>query len=91
MEAAHDQADADLAAEPRQVGRVSLVSAVHGPARTPAVRAAAAGPRAVRGGVEGIRTFARDPLDVATRHGTKLVHAPGGGTAPSGIVSHRVV
>src|SRR4051794_3266132 len=54
-----------------------------GPARAPAVRAAAAGSRAVRGDVEEARAVARDPLDAAARHGAEFVHAPSYGAPPA--------
>ena len=42
----------------------------------PAIRAATAGSRALRGDVEDTRVFARDLFDAAARHRTELVHAP---------------
>src|SRR3954468_9081950 len=42
----------------------------------PAIRAAAAGPRAARGDVKDPRVVARDLFDAAARHRTELVHAP---------------
>src|SRR4051812_39229777 len=76
VEPARAQLDPDRRPEQGQVGRAPPVAAVDGPARAPAVRAATAGPRAVRQDVEETRVVARDPLDAATWHGTELVHAP---------------
>src|SRR4051794_2368165 len=42
----------------------------------PAIRAAAAGPRALRGDGQKTRAVARDLFDAAARHRTELVHAP---------------
>src|SRR3712207_2608872 len=42
----------------------------------PALRAAAAGPRALRGDGQKTRVLARDLFDAAARHRTELVHAP---------------
>src|SRR4051812_27038148 len=42
----------------------------------PAIRAAAAGPRALRGDGQKTRVLARDLFDAAARHRTELVHAP---------------
>ncbi len=74
------QADADPALERGQIGRALKVAAVHGPARAPTVRTAAAGLCAVRGDIEDLRALARDPLDAAARHGKIVVHVPAMGT-----------
>src|SRR5437764_5693368 len=42
----------------------------------PALRAAAAGPRALGGDGQKIRALARDLFDAAARHRTELVHTP---------------
>src|SRR4051812_33457456 len=42
----------------------------------PALRAAAAGPRALGGDGQKTRAVARDLFDAAARHRTELVHAP---------------
>src|SRR3954447_18166810 len=42
----------------------------------PALRAAAAGPRALGGDGQKTRVLARDLFDAAARHRTELVHAP---------------
>src|SRR4051812_17620011 len=42
----------------------------------PAIRAAAAGPRALGGDGQKTRAVARDLFDAAARHRTELVHAP---------------
>src|SRR5439155_22761578 len=83
VEPAHAQLDPDRSPERGQVGGAPPVAAVDGPARTPAVRAAAAGSRAVRGDVEEPRAVARDPLDAAARHGAEFVHAPSYGAPPA--------
>src|SRR4051794_19609967 len=41
-----------------------------------AIRAAAAGSRALRGDGQKTRVLARDPFDAAARHRTELVHTP---------------
>src|SRR4051812_49636282 len=88
VEPAHPQLDPDRPPERGQVGRAPPVAAVDGPARAPAVRAAAAGARAVRGDVEEPRAVGRDPLDAAARHGAEFVHAPSYG-APPAVPQHQ--
>src|SRR5206468_10433245 len=83
VEPAHAQLDPDRSPERGQVGGAPVVAAMDGPARAPAVRAAAAGSRAVRGDVEEARAVARDPLDAAARHGAEFVHAPSYGAPPA--------
>ena len=53
---AHAQVDPERPPERGQIGRAPPITAVHGPARAPAIWAAAAGPRAVRGDVEETRS-----------------------------------
>ncbi len=69
------QPDMDPATERRQVSRVPSIAAVHGTARAPAIRAAAAGPDTAGGNVKQVGAVRRDRLDAAARHGTELVHA----------------
>jgi hypothetical protein len=42
----------------------------------------------MRGNVEEVRTFAPDPLDATTRHGTEIVHPESGSSviAPPGRI-----
>src|SRR4029450_13879475 len=82
-EPAHAQVDPEHPPERRQIGRAPPITAVHRPARTPAIWAPATGPRAVRGDVEETRATTRDPLDAAARHRTELVHAPSYGVRPA--------
>jgi hypothetical protein len=49
---------------------------VNRPARLSAIRAAAAGSRALRGDGQKTRVVARDLFDAAARHRTELVHTP---------------
>jgi hypothetical protein len=56
--------------------RAPPVAAVNGPAGMSAIRAAAAGSRALGGDGQKTRVLARDLFDAAARHRTELVHAP---------------
>src|SRR3954454_11159249 len=70
------EVEADCTPEHGQIGRAPPVTAVNGPARTSAIRAATAGPRTLRGDRKKVRVLARDLFDAAARHRTELVHAP---------------
>ena len=83
IEPAHAQVDPERPPERGQIGWAPPIAAVDRPARTPAIRAAAARSRAVRGDVEETRAVTRDPLDAAARHRTELVHAPSYGVRPA--------
>src|SRR3954471_24399779 len=69
------EVEADCTPEHGQIGRAPPVTAVNGPARTSAIRAATAGPRTLCGDRKKIRVLARDLFDAAARHRTELVHA----------------
>src|SRR3954454_4891299 len=73
---AHVEVEADRPPERGQIGRAPPVAAVNGPARISALRAAAAGSRALGGGGTDPRVLARDLFDAAARHRTELVHTP---------------
>src|SRR3954451_6364680 len=76
VKSAQAQVDADRPPERGQIGWAPPVAAVDGPARMSAIRAAAAGSRALGGDGKKTRIVAHDQVDAAARHRTELVHAP---------------
>ena len=74
VEPSDPRPDLDTASNRRQVSRTPTVAAVHGTARAPAARAAAARSGAACVNMEEVRAVRRDSLDAAARHGKAVCH-----------------
>jgi hypothetical protein len=75
VEPAHRENETNLTAEVGQIGRMAPVAAVHGLADGVAVRAGAAGLRALGGNLDDHRIRAHYLLNAAARNRKKLSHS----------------
>jgi len=74
IKAPYTQTDADHTPKRGQIRRTTLVTAVHSPAGSAAVRAATTGFRTLRGDVQMVQACARDLLHATARNGKEFVH-----------------
>ena len=75
VEAADEEADADLMTEGREIRGMPAVAAVHGPARVAARWASGRGSATVGKDLDTPRVRAPDLLDAAPRQKRELVHS----------------